>query len=58
MSNFSIGNIQRQFMPSCSNCSKSLLLCPGGNELQLTQGVTPRQMSQKEWMGLPQFQKV
>lgn len=30
---------------------------PGENELQLTRGVTPRQVNQKEWMGLPQFQK-
>lgn len=45
-------------MPWCSNFSESFLLCLGENELQLTLGVIPRQMSQKEWMELPQFQKV
>lgn len=57
MSNYSICNVQRQFMPSYSNCTKFSPLFPGENELQLTCGVTPRQVNQKEWMGLPQFHK-
>lgn len=53
-----VSAMSKEFMPSCSNWSKSLLLCPGGSELQLTHGVTSRQMSQKEWMGLPQLKRL